>query len=135
LGSLILTQPAIVINSVDLTSHIDQITIEQSYADIDVSTFGTTSKQHLAGLSDNKFTISFLQDFAVGSVDQTIFPLVGGTTSVSVKPTTNATSSTNPAYTFTVVVLDWKPIDATVGAVSKSAATWPITGNVTRATS
>jgi hypothetical protein len=135
LGSLILTQPAIVINSVDLTTHIDQITIEQSYADVDVSTFGTTSKLHLAGLSDNKFTVSFLQDFANGSVDQTIFPLVGGTTSVSVKPTTNATSSTNPAYTFTVVVLDWKPIDATVGAVSKSAATWPITGNVTRATS
>ena len=135
MGSLILTQPAIVINSVDLTTHIDQITIEQSYNDVDVSTFGTTSKLHLAGLSDNKFTISFLQDFANGSVDQTIFPLVGGTTSVSVKPTTNATSSTNPAYTFTVVVLDWKPIDATVGAVSKSAATWPITGNVTRATS
>jgi hypothetical protein len=135
LGSLILTQPAIVINSVDLTTHIDQITIEQSYNDVDVSTFGTTSKLHLAGLSDNKFTISFLQDFANGSVDQTIFPLVGGTTSVSVKPTTNATSSTNPAYTFTVVVLDWKPIDATVGAVSMSAATWPITGNVTRATS
>jgi hypothetical protein len=135
LGSLILTQPAIVINSIDLTTHIDQITIEQSYNDIDVSTFGTTSKLHLAGLSDNKFTISFLQDFANGSVDQTIFPLVGGTTSVSVKPTTNATSTVNPAYTFTVVVLDWKPIDATVGAVSKSAATWPITGNVTRATS
>jgi hypothetical protein len=135
LGSLILTQPAIVINSVDLTTHIDQITIEQSYNDVDVSTFGTTSKLHLAGLSDNKFTISFLQDFATGSVDQTIFPLVGGTTSVSVKPTTNATSSSNPAYTFTVVVLDWKPIDAAVGAVSKSAATWPITGNVTRATS
>jgi hypothetical protein len=135
MGSLILTQPAIIINSVDLTTHIDQITIEQSYADVDVSTFGTTSKLHLAGLSDNKFTIAFLQDFANGSVDQTIFPLVGGTTSVSVKPTTNATSSTNPAYTFTVVVLDWKPIDATVGAVSKSAATWPITGNVTRATS
>ena len=135
MGSLILTQPAIVINSIDLTTHIDQITIEQSYNDVDVSTFGTTSKLHLAGLSDNKFTISFLQDFANGSVDQTIFPLVGGTTSVSVKPTTNATSSSNPAYTFTVVVLDWKPIDAAVGAVSKSAATWPITGNVTRATS
>ena len=135
MGSLILTQPAIVINSVDLTTHIDQITIEQSYADVDVSTFGTTSKLHLAGLSDNKFTVSFLQDFANGSVDQTIFPLVGGTTSVSVKPTTNATSSTNPAYTFTVVVLDWKPIDATVGAVSKSSATWSITGSGTRATS
>lgn len=132
MGSLILTNPKIVINSVDLTVHVDQVTIEQNYADIDVSTFGTTSKLHLAGLSDNKFTISFLQDFALGSVDATIFPLVGGTTAVSVQPVNAATSSTNPVYTFTAVVLDWKPIDAAVGAVSKIAASWPISGAVTR---
>jgi hypothetical protein len=132
LGSLILTNPQVIIASTDLTVHIDQITIESSLADIDVSTFGTTSKLHLAGLSDNKFTISFLQDFANGSVDQTIWPLVGGTTAVSVKPVNAATSSVNPCYTFVAVVLDWKPIDAAVGAVSKSAATWPITGAITR---
>jgi hypothetical protein len=134
LASLILLNPQVVINSVDLTVHVDQITIESNLADIDVSTFGTASKLHLAGLSDNKFTISFLQDFAIGSVDQTIWPLVGGTTAVSVKPVNSATSSTNPAYTFVVVVLDWKPIDASVGAVSKIAASWPISGVITRNT-
>lgn len=133
--SLILTNPKITINSVDLTTHIDQITIEQNYADIDVSTFGTLSKLHLAGLSDNKFTVSFLQDYASGSVDATIFPLVGLTTNVAVLPVNAATSSVNPAYTFVVVVLDYKPLDAAVGAASKSAATWPISGVVNRLTS
>jgi len=132
LGSLILTNPKITINSVDLTTHVDQVTIEQNLADIDVSTFGTASKLHLAGLSDNKFTVSFLMDFAVGSVDQTIYPLVGSTTNVTVQPVNGATSSSNPVYSFVVVVLDYKPIDAAVGAVSKSAATWPISGVVTR---
>ena len=132
MGSLILTNPKITINSVDLTTHIDQVTIEQNLADIDVSTFGTNSKLHLAGLSDNKFTVSFLTDFAVGSVDQTIYPLVGSTTNVTVQPVSGATSSSNPVYSFVVVVLDYKPIDAAVGAVSKSAATWPISGVVTR---
>ena len=132
MGSLILTNPKITINSVDLTTHVDQVTIEQNLADIDVSTFGTASKLHLAGLSDNKFTVSFLMDFAVGSVDQTIYPLVGSTTNVTVQPVNGATSSSNPVYSFVVVVLDYKPIDAAVGAVSKSAATWPISGVVTR---
>jgi hypothetical protein len=114
------------VNSVDLSTHIDQCTIEQMYADVDVSTFGTTSKLHAAGLSDNKVTLNFLQDYAAASVDATIFPLVGLTTSVSVQPVSGATSTVNPVYTFTAVVLQWKPLD------SKASVTWPISGNVVR---
>lgn len=130
--SLVLINPQIIINSVDLSSHVDTVTIEQLYADVDISTFGTASKQHAAGLSDNKLTLNFLQDFAVASVDATIFPLVGGTTTFNVKPVSGATSSTNPAYTGTVLILQWKPLDGKVGAAAVASVAWPISGNVTR---
>lgn len=132
MSTLVLTNAQIVINSVDLSSHVDTVTIEQNYADVDVSTFGTTSKQHAAGLSDNKLTLNFLQDFATASVDATIFPLVGLTTSFNIKPVASATSSTNPAYTGTVVVLQWKPLDGKIGAAAVASVAWPISGNVTR---
>lgn len=130
--ALILVNPKIVINSVDLTNRIDMVTIEQMYTDVDVSTFGTTSKQHAAGLSDNKFTLEFTQDFSAASVDATIFPLVGLTTTVAVLPVNAATSSVNPSYTFTVVVLQWKPLDGKVGDASKVSVVWPISGNVVK---
>lgn len=130
--SYVAVMQSVVINSVDLSSHIDQCTLEMLYADVDVSTFGTKSKQHAAGLEDNKLTVQFLQDFASGSVDATIWPLVGGTASFAVKPFQAATSATNPAFTGTVLVLGYKPIDAAIGAASKSSVAWPITGDVTR---
>lgn len=132
MSTLVLLNPTILINSVDLSSHIDSVTIEQLYADVDVSTFGTASKQHAAGLSDNKLTLNFLQDFAAASVDATIFPLVGGTTSFNIKPVAGATSTVNPAYTGTAVVLQWKPLDGKIGAAAVASVAWPISGNVTR---
>lgn len=132
MSTLILLNPKITVNAVDLTTHVEMCTIDQQYADVDVSTFGTTSKLHAAGLSDNKFTVNFLQDYAAASVDATIFPLVGLTTAVTVQPVNGATSTVNPIYSFVCVVLQWKPLDGKVGDSSKASVVWPISGNVTR---
>lgn len=135
MGTLVLMNPQVVINSVDLTTHVDQVSIQQKLVDLDVTTFGSTSKMHAAGLSDNMFTISFFQDYAASSVDATISPLVGGTTTVTVKPVNAATTTVNPAYTFTAVVLEWRPLDGKAGDAVKMNVSWPISGAVTRLTS
>lgn len=131
----VLTNPQIVINSVDLTNHVDTIKIDEKFADVDTTSFGSTSKTRVSGLGDHSVTINFQQDFAVSSVEATIFPLIGTTTSITVKPLNGATSTINPAYTFTVLVTEWTPLDAKVGSLVMANLTWPISGAITKATS
>jgi hypothetical protein len=131
----VLINPQIIINSVDLTSRIDTVALEETYADVDTTAFGSSAKTRLAGLGDHKVTLNFQQDFAGAEVEATIYPLVGSTASITVKPLNATTSTTNPAYTFTALVTDWKPVDGKVGALMMSSVTWPISGAVTKATS
>jgi hypothetical protein len=125
--------PQIIINSVDLTNRVDTVTLEETFADVDTTAFGSGSKTRVAGLGDHKVTLNFQQDFAAAEVESTVYPLVGTTTSVTIKPLSTTTSSTNPAYTFTVLVSDWKPVDGKVGSLLMSSITWPISGSVTKA--
>lgn len=126
---------SIIINSVDLSDHCDTIKLAEKYADVDTTSFGQGAKTRVAGLGDHSLALTFHQDYAAASVDATIFPLLGGTTSVTLKATTASTSATNPAYTMVVLVDDWTPLDAKVGALLQSSVTWPVSGGVTRATS
>lgn len=135
MATLILTQPKIVINSVDLSGKIDQIKIETTVKDLDVTTFQNTAVRHAAGLLDNKVTLDFFQDEAAASVEATLYPLIGQTCTVAVLPVNAATSTTNPSYTFTVVVEQWAGLDAKVGEASKMSVTWPIDGTITKANS
>lgn len=132
---LVLLNPQIVVNSVDLSNRIDTVALEETFADVDTTAFGSTSKTRVAGLGDHKVTLNFQQDFAAAEVEATIYPLIGTTTSITVKPLNQTTTTTNPAYTFTVLVTDWKPVDGKVGALATSSVTWPISGGVTKATS
>jgi hypothetical protein len=132
---IVLTNPQIVVNSVDLSARCDMVTLEEIFADIDTTAFGQSARTRVGGLGDHKFTAEFQQDFGAGSVDATINPLVGLTTSITVKPVNAATTTLNPAYTFTVLITQWKPIDGKVGDLSKASVTWPVSGAIVRATS
>ena len=133
--SLILTNPKIVINSVDLSSHIDSVHLESTATDLDTTTFGNTAKRHASGLLDNKVTLEFQQDEALASVEATIYPLIGSTTTMTVWPNGGTTSTTNPAYTMTVVVEQWIPLDGKAGDLSKASITWPVDGTITKSNS
>lgn len=131
---LVLTNPVITVNSVDLTNHVDSVSIEQTFADVDTTAFGSSAKTRVAGLGDHKVTIEFQQDWAASSVQQTISPLIGQTTTVTVKPVNATTTSTNPVYWFTALITDWKPLDGKVGDLVKISVTWPISGAVNTST-
>lgn len=131
----VLKNPSIVINSVDLTSYIDTVNIQEKYADVDTTTFGNNSKTRVPGLGDHAVTLNFLQNFGAAAVEATIGPLVNGTTNVVIKATSSATSSTNPVYSMVCSVIDWSPINGKVGDRLDVSCTWPVSGDITKATS
>lgn len=102
-----------------LSQWVREIKLDMSAEDLDATAMGAVSKTHARGLRDDRAEVTFLQDYAASAVDATLAPLFTSTGfSVVIKPTSAAVSSTNPSYTFTAILLDYSPIDASVGEIS-----------------
>lgn len=117
---------SLVVNSVDLSDHVREVTITMSADDLDATAMGALSKAHAVGLRDDKMEVTFLQDYAAAKVDATLNPLVSSSTPFTIvaKPTSGAVTATNPSYTMSSLLFDYTPIDATVGEISMPKVTF-----------
>lgn len=132
--AIVVTNAVVSIGGVDLSSHITKVTLSTSVNELETTTFGQTAKRRVAGLRDSTVAIDFNQDFVAAQVEATLYPLIGSTTAVVVKPNGTATSATNPSYTFNVLITEWMPLDASVGELSTASVTFPVDGLITKAT-
>jgi hypothetical protein len=136
MARLVLTNAYVTINSVNLSDHIASITLTTTDDVIDTTAFSSTAaRTRVAGLADNSVAIEFHQDYATSSVEATIYPLLGSTTAVVVKPNGSTTAADNPSYSFTALVSEWTPLGGAVGELATASVTWPISGAITKAVS
>ena len=135
MAALVLTNAYITINSVNLSDHIASVTLTTADDVIETTAFGSTARTRVAGLGDNSIALEFHQDYATSNVEATIYPLLGSTTTVVVKPNGSTTAATNPSYTFTTLVSEWTPLNGAVGELATASVTWPISGDITKAVS
>jgi len=132
---LVLTDASITVNSVALSDHANSVTLNYEIDSVETTAFGSTGHKFTGGLQNNSLDIEFMQDFAASNVEATIYPLVGTTTTVVIKPTSSAVGATNPSYTLTGCFLAaHSPVAATVGELAMTSLSF--TGGVlTKATS
>lgn len=131
---LVLTNAKVMINSVNLSDHIASVTLSTSNDVVETTGFSSTAaRTRVAGLADNSITLEFHQDFATSNVEQTIYPLIGTTTTVVVTPVDTTVGATNPSYTFSALVAEWQPLSGAVGELATASVTWPISGSITKA--
>jgi hypothetical protein len=135
MAALVLTNAYITINSVNLSDHIASVTLTTADDVIETTAFGSTARTRVSGLGDNSIALEFHQDYATSNVEATIYPLLGSTTTVVVKPNGSSTAATNPSYTFTTLVSEWTPLNGAVGELATASVTWPISGEITKAVS
>ena len=133
MAALVLTNAYITINSVNLSDHIASVTLTTADDVIETTAFGSTARTRVAGLGDNSVALEFHQDYATSNVEATVYPLLGSTTTVVVKPNGSTTAATNPSYTFTALVSEWTPLNGAVGELATASVTWPISGDITKA--
>ncbi len=134
MARIVLTDAKVTINGVNLSDHIASVTLSTSADVVETTGFSSTAaRTRVAGLQDNSVTLEFHQDFATSNVEQTIYPLLGTTTTVVVLPTSSAAGATNPSYTFTALVSEWQPLSGAVGELATASVTWPISGAITKA--
>lgn len=96
----IIKNASVTINAVDLSSLVESVQITHAAERVEITSMGMTSRRYTTGLAADAMVINFYVDFAATKTEATIYPLVGTTTTVVVKPTSAATSATNPTYTY-----------------------------------
>jgi len=135
MAKLVLTNPSITIGGIDLSDHINNVTIDTKYDIVETTAFGDTAKKRVAGLADNSISLDFMQDYGSSSVEATIYPLLGTAAAIVIKPVAGTTTATNPQYTVSAVVSEWQPLKGQIGALATASVTWPISGAITKALS
>jgi len=135
MASFVLTNAYCLLNSVDLSDHVKQITISYKADAPENTAMSQTTRNRLAGLKDWDVDIEFNQDFALSKVDATLFPLVGAAAfAVEFRPDAGSRSTTNPGFTGNVLLADYKILGNKVGDVANAPIKLMGTGTLTRAT-
>lgn len=132
MARIVLTDVVVTINSVDLSDHIASVTLSTSADAVETTAFGQDSRTRVGGLKDNSVTFDFHQDFDASEVEATIYPLIGTSTAVRIKPTNAAVSATNPQYEFDALVTEWTPLNGAVGELATASVTWPVDGSISK---
>lgn len=136
MARLVLTNAYITVNGVNLSDHVASVTLTANRDVVETTAFSSTAaRTRIGGLADNSVTLEFHQDYATSNVEATIYPLLGSTTAIVVKPNGSTTATDNPAYSFSALVSEWTPLNGAVGELATASVTWNIDGAITKATS
>jgi len=124
----------ITIGGTDFSDSLAAVTLDVSREQLEITAFGDSARRYIGGLQDASVTLSFHQDFATGSVDETLWSNLGGTVAIVIKPTSGSVTATNPSYTFNALVVQSTPFASNVGDLATMDVTWPVDGAITRGT-
>lgn len=137
MGTFALTNQTCVINSVDLSDHCRGVTVVVSAEQLDATAMSSTGwKTYKGGLKEGTANTEFLDDYAAGSVDATLWAAfnAGVAVAMTTKPVAGANSATNPELQFSILPNAYNA-GGSLGQMAGKQLTYPITGAVTRATS
>lgn len=120
MAKFVLKTPVITVDGDDISDHVSEVTIETTRDEVDVTAFGAANKEILAGLGDATITMTVFQDFGSNEIDQNMYQhsIEDSPFEVTVKPTSAATSATNPEYSMQALLFSYSPIAGAVGEAS-----------------
>ncbi|MET9952389.1 hypothetical protein ABZ135_12680 [Streptomyces sp. NPDC006339] len=132
---MVLTSEYVALAGVDLSEYARKAELAVEVEEKDVTTYAAAGwKVLLGGLKSGELGCEFLQDYAATRIDSIIWPLLGTVVPFEVRPTNAVVSASNPKYTGSVLVKEWKPIEGSVGDEATSGVSFPTSGAVLRAT-
>ena len=108
--STYLSNPTVTINSVDLTDQAKTAVLTRVIESLESTAFGSTSRVYTSGLENSTLTVTLYNSYAITETYATLKALVGTQTTVTIKPTSSATSATNPVHTLTGAYLETLPL-------------------------
>jgi hypothetical protein len=131
MAKLVLTNANVTLGGTDVSSYVASVTLNISVNEVETTAFGSGATTRTGGLQDNSVTLDFHQDYS--QIEGLVYPLIGSTTSLVIKPNGTAVGTANPSYTMTPLVTEWTPVNGAVGELATASITWPVSGTVTKA--
>ena len=124
------------INSVDLSDHVTNVSLNRNFDELEVTAMGDTSHKFVKGLEASTLQLDFLSDTAAASVNATLQSAWGTTVAFSLlQDKTAAVSATNPLITGTILVNKTQDINGATGDIAKQSITFTVNGATTVASS
>jgi predicted secreted protein len=136
MAKYVVQNPVVVFAGGTISANVAQATIALEADDIEVTNFaGNGWRERIGGLKSGTLSMELHQDFGLASIDAAFFSNLGGTAAVAIRPAgTAAAGSASPSYEFSVLCVEYSPIDSAVGDLATFSVSFPITGAVTRGT-
>jgi hypothetical protein len=123
------------VNSVDLSDHVQSITLNRNFDELEVTAMGDSGHKFIKGLEASSVTISFLNDTASASVLATLQAAWGtNVTVVLLQNKGTSVSATNPLYTMTCLVNGTTDINGATGDIAVQDVTFNVSGTTVVAT-
>jgi hypothetical protein len=117
--STYLSNPVVVVNSVDLTDQCTAATFTHRFDQLESTSFGDNSRNFVKGLGNHEVTLSMYMSYASSETYATLAALVGTAVNVEIKTATGTPSPTLPNFVLTGGFLAELPvISATMGELS-----------------
>lgn len=126
-GKFVMKNGTVVVNGVDLSKRASQVTVNMPDDDVDMSSFqGGSMKEWGKGLSDASIDVQFFIDYAVGQVDDTLWPLKtqDATFKMYVTPFQGAIAHNNPFYGLDARMFNYSPLTGQIGQAATSTVTF-----------
>ena len=124
----------ITVGTTNLSTSINSVTLDITADQVETTAFGSTYRTSIGGLKSASVSLDFMQDFAAGSIDALLFPLMGSTVAIKIAPTSGTVTATNPEYRFDALVTQYQPFAGSIGDIASLSISWPVTGEVVRGT-
>ena len=105
-----LSNPVVTINAVDMSDQCTSAVFTRLIESLESTSFGQTNRSFVGGLESSTLTVSMYNSFSASETYSTLSALVGTQVTVKIKPTSAATSATNPESTLTGAYLESLPI-------------------------
>ncbi len=136
MANRVITNAYVLINSVDLSTSVRQVTLNYSAEQQDDTAMGDSARSRIPGLKDWSLDIEFFQDYAASKVDATLFSLIGAAPfAIEIRGDSGSVSATNPKYTGNATLESYQPVAGTVGENQMAPVRLMGVGTLTRATS
>lgn len=135
MASFVSTNAHASIGGVDLSAHCVRAELVYEGEVQDDTAHGDSTRSNVGGLLSWTMDFEFLQNYATGGVDPTIYSLVNTTTTCAVRASATAVGATNPTFTGLGLISNYQPMAGSVGEMAKASVSVLSAGDLSRATS
>ena len=135
MAKMVLLASYLSLNASVLSSYANKIELSVEVDEKDVTTYGSLGwKEVLGGLKSGTLGCEFKQDVAAAALDSIMWPLLGTVVPFEVRLDQAAVGTSNPKWTGSVLIKEWKPIQGSVGDDASVGVSYPTSGAVVRGT-